>query len=368
MKEKYLWTICGIIVLVIIGVLFLKSVSKEIAEKGKILETFEKSAASIIPSTDFVKYSEKVDIDPRLKGKIEVQVSEAEGPKLLVVFKSLSEEGYKVKLYIDWKDTEGKIIEKEKWGLYDALPTITDDSGDKRYFPEGAYDYQIRVKLIDPASYIIKGNYKETSEVKGKIVLLKRENSYNDQEKQWNVKYSLKNITQNEAFSLSSCWEFWDVDGESYEHCSELPTIHPEDELTEIQPLDHEVIKYELSFEIKESSPSHPKTDRKIIEKGRRIRTIAELIYSDKEGYSQLCSQDNRLNFTSQYGEELKQIRDEIYRFGGKDIKCYAKGEEYCVEVKLNSGKYYCASPKASSEEEENVFPTSVCSSRYKCR
>lgn len=365
MKNKKLILIgMGIVVLIGIGI-FLTA-----GDRGKIESPIVSEKTGRASTSSLIQYSKKIYIDPALKGKIEVITKEESGPQLSVVMKSKTEETYIVKLFIDWKDAEGKIIKTDKWcmaGICGVAPTITDYSGDRQYFAEGAYDYQVRIKLLDPASYSIKGSYRETPEIKGKIVLLKKENFYEPSEHMWKVKYMVKNISRNEAFSIMSCWEYWTEEGKKYEEakCFELPdTLHPGDEILDIKSLDPDVIAYQFYFKIKSSFPSYPKTVREIMNELLQVRTPAEIICSDEEEYDRLCSRDNQLNYNDPtFGNRFASIRDKIYQIGGKDLKCYAKGGEYCLEVKLSSGEYFCLDSSGGAK----MLSAPACLSSHRC-
>jgi prepilin-type N-terminal cleavage/methylation domain-containing protein len=78
-----------------------------------------------------------------------------------------------------------------------------------------------------------------------------------------------------------------------------------------------------------------------------QVRNIAEMIQSEENGYTNLCTAptaDHTLNDThATYGTQLRAIESDLTTLGSSNT-CYASANAYCVSAPLiaQSGKYYC--------------------------
>ena len=70
-----------------------------------------------------------------------------------------------------------------------------------------------------------------------------------------------------------------------------------------------------------------------------QARNIAAMIYSDENSYETLCS-GGTLN-DADYSA-LKTIEADVYEKIGQNPKCYSAKTDYCVQVRLLLGDYFC--------------------------
>lgn len=73
--------------------------------------------------------------------------------------------------------------------------------------------------------------------------------------------------------------------------------------------------------------------DARIIADMNQTRSTAEIYYSKNGNYTNLCSD-----------ADITTLKNDIESsdVGGSDYVCASDADAYCVEVKLNSGKYWC--------------------------
>jgi len=74
-----------------------------------------------------------------------------------------------------------------------------------------------------------------------------------------------------------------------------------------------------------------------------QAKTLAEELYIENNNYSGLCDDDHTLKDDN---TRLKQLEDDIKKNQGGTLTltCYTStsNDAYCIEAKLNNGKYYC--------------------------
>ena len=80
--------------------------------------------------------------------------------------------------------------------------------------------------------------------------------------------------------------------------------------------------------------------DGRIIAEMDQIRSLAESYYlSNNSSYTNFCS-----------NADLTNLQTDITKQGGTSFGCYTDGSKYCVEVKLNSGNYWCVDSGITSK------------------
>ena len=84
--------------------------------------------------------------------------------------------------------------------------------------------------------------------------------------------------------------------------------------------------------------------DARITSDLTQVRSIAEMIYSDENGYTKLCDGSGALGGGgSNYDTQLSSIDSDVSAQGGS-ATCYADADNYCVYSALNAtgAGYYC--------------------------
>jgi prepilin-type N-terminal cleavage/methylation domain-containing protein len=69
-----------------------------------------------------------------------------------------------------------------------------------------------------------------------------------------------------------------------------------------------------------------------------QIKKVAEdIAIQQPSGYLELCDNDGDLNVseTNIWNDTLRILKEDIIKYGGTDINCYALQDAYCVSVRL---------------------------------
>jgi prepilin-type N-terminal cleavage/methylation domain-containing protein len=104
--------------------------------------------------------------------------------------------------------------------------------------------------------------------------------------------------------------------------------------------------------------------DIKIISSLRQVRSIAEMIFSDKNSYINLCGLDNTLNDINPEHPSLKILEDSISSLTGEKPACFADTLHYCVQAKTFNSLNYCIDNTGVSVHNGDCSATNIkCSS-----
>lgn len=114
--------------------------------------------------------------------------------------------------------------------------------------------------------------------------------------------------------------------------------------------------------------------DARIIADVYQLRTMAELMYSDKNSYKSLCSNFSLNENAPNYGADLAELENDIKETQGGvvDLSCYSSAESYCLEADLASsdrGRWCVDSNLVSKEigDNESCLGNGTAANPYRC-